>query len=119
MNGFLTSCQALRVAFEDRDTVRFILTSFSRADERPEILSFRWLSCHNQRTIWQVVILERPPCALGKRADLVNAAVLEVDSASGTILSRRFFKSLYSHELRSAIQRDLDNLLEGCKAPRI
>jgi hypothetical protein len=114
----LSAAQALRAAFEDRETVFFILTSFSPADECPRVYSDRWLSEAPQRALWNVVIAEQPPAVLSIARDLINAVFLEVDPSTGAVLGRRFFKSVFCDELQNAVKRDLDILLGGCRAPR-
>lgn len=118
MNGQVTASQALRIAFEDRETIHFILTSFSRADEHPDILSSRWLSGDGHGSAWNIVIIEKPAAVLGSPKDLINAALLELDSATGVILRRTFFKGVFSRELQRAVKQDLGILLEGCRVPR-
>jgi len=94
-------------------TIRFILVNFSRPDEYPRIQSGRWLSEEGQKSIWNIVIIERPPddCSLGR--DLINAVCLEVDSASGSIVGRKFYRNIMGLELQRAIKRELDILRGG------
>lgn len=118
MSTPLSAAQAVRAAFEDRETIFFILTSFSPADECPRIFSDRWLSEAPQRALWNVVIAERPPAVLSIARDLINAVFLEVDPSTGAVLGRRFFKSVFCFELQKAVKRDLGSLLGDCRAPR-
>lgn len=119
MNGPVTASQALKIAFEDRETIHFILTCFARADERPRVSSSRWRSGDDQNSAWNIVIIERPPAVLVKTRDLINAALLEVDAATGMVLGRRFFKGVYGVELQGAVKQDLETLLGGCTDPRM
>jgi hypothetical protein len=119
MKGFLTGCQALRIAFEDRETMHFILTSFAPADERPHIFSSRWRSGDDPNAVWNIVIVERKSAVLAKTQDLCNAALLQVDAAAGVVIGRRFFKGVYRGELQRAVKQDLEILLGGCTDPRM
>jgi hypothetical protein len=119
VNSPVTASQALKIAFEDRETMHFILTSFAPADERPHISSSRWRSGDDQNSAWNIVIIERPPAVFAKTRDLFNAALLQVDPATGMVLGRRFFKSVYGGELQRAVKQDLEILLGGCTAPRM
>ena len=118
MNGLVTAPQALKIAFEDRETMHFILTIFAPADKRPHIFSSKWRSGDDPNAVWKILIVEKPPAAFARTRDLFNAALLEVDTTSGIVLSRRFFKGVYGGELQSAVKQDLEILLGGCTAPR-
>lgn len=117
MRESINPVQALRIAFEDGATIHFILANFSRPDECPRILSGRWLSEEGQKSVWNIVIIERPPDGRGIARDLINAVLLELDSASGTILSRKYYRNILGLELQQAIKRELDILRGGCRVP--
>jgi len=118
VNSPVTASQALKIAFEDRETIHFILTCFARADERPRVSSSRWRSGDDPNAAWNIVIVEKPSAIFVKTRDLINAALLEVDAATGLVLGRRFFKGVYGAELQRAVKPDLEILLGGCTDPR-
>lgn len=99
----MTASQALKIAFEDKETVHFILANFSRAEHRPQIITRKWKSKSNYENKWNVAIIEKIPCFFDQRRKFLNMALLEVDSLQRKILSRQFYKSIYPCELKGIL----------------
>lgn len=99
----MTASQALQVAFEDQETIYFIRAYFSRAEQRPQIITRKWKSKSDHQHKWNVAIIEKNPCFFDQRRKLLNIALLEVDSLRRRILSRQFYKSIYPNELKGIL----------------
>ncbi|MGB8951315.1 MAG: hypothetical protein WCC06_01425 [Candidatus Aminicenantales bacterium] len=96
----MTASQALRIAFEDRETVHFIRTYFMRAEQRPQIITRRWRTKSPNGHTWHIAIIEKTPCFYDQRKKFLNVALLKVDSQKGQILQRQFYKNIFTGELR-------------------
>ena len=92
---------ALRLAWEDPKTIFFIQTSFSHPEQRPEILSRTWITEEGQ---WNVSIIEKSLTLRSSKDSLINVAWVEIDSKSGHIQSRRYFRNIFLSEYQTIIQ---------------
>jgi hypothetical protein len=99
----VAASEALRIALEDSETSYFIKTNFSYPEKSPEIVSRKWISSCDSGYKWNVEIIERiSNSALGIE-EMVNVAIVEVDSSSGRILRRQFFKNIFIYEYQKII----------------
>ncbi len=99
----VNASEALRIALEDSETSYFIKTNFSYPEQSPEIVSRKWISSYDSGYKWNVEIIERiSNSALGIE-EMVNVAVVELDSSSGRILRRQFFKNIFTYEYQKII----------------
>jgi len=97
------SSQALRIALEDSETSYFIKTNFSYPEQSPEIVSRKWLSSYDSGYKWNVEIIERISDSSLGMGEMMNVAIVEVDSSSGNIVRRHFFKSIFICEYQKII----------------
>lgn len=95
--------EALRIALEDSETSYFIKTNFSYPEHCPEIVSRKWLSSYDSGYKWNVEIIERITNSYLGTGEMMNVAVVEVDSSSGRILRRQFFKNIFTYEYQKII----------------
>jgi len=99
----MTASQALQIAFEDKETIHFIQVNFSRAEERPQIITQKWKSKSDHKNKWKVAIIEKIPCFFDQRRKFLNLILLEIDSLQRKILSRQFYKNIYISELKGIL----------------
>lgn len=91
-NG-INSIQALKLVLEDPSTVSFIKAYFSSPEDRPTIITRKYLSRSQTGVKWRVEIIEKSSFFSAKK-ELINLALIDVDSTQGKIIKRRFFRSL-------------------------
>lgn len=91
-NG-INSIQALKLVLEDPSTVSFIKAYFSSPEDRPTIITRKYLSRSQTGVKWRVEIIEKSSFFSAKK-ELINLALVDVDSTQGKIIKRRFFRSL-------------------------
>ncbi|GEM_PF-1369118 len=94
---------ALRIALEDSETSYFIKTNFSYPEQSPEIVSRKWLSSYDSGYKWNVEIIERISNSPQGVSEMMNLAVVEVDSSSGRVIRRQFFKNIFAYEYQKII----------------
>jgi len=99
--------KAFQIALEDPETISFIKTNFSHPEERPEIISRKWLSKNNYGYKWNVEIIEKNPFFQERKAKMLNVALIEIDSRSGKIIKRRFFRSIFFSEYKKLVTQSL------------
>lgn len=102
----LTASMALRIALEDSQTIYFIKTNFSNPEQRPEIISWKWKSRNRAGYSWNVAIVEKPQDSFNKKVELVNIALIEVDSLTGKILKRQFFRNIFAAEFKEKFYKE-------------
>lgn len=102
----ISASEALRIALEDSQTTHFIKTNFSRPEERPEIVSHKWLIREEARAIWNVVLVERPQDSFHRNLKLLNMAIIEVDFLTGKIISRQFLQNILETEFRERFYKE-------------
>jgi len=101
MNGTcLSSRAATRLAWEDPKTVRFIQANFAYPEQRPEILSRAWGS---KEGTWNVSIIEKNPFLKAQKDALITVAWIVIDSRSGEIQKRHYFKNIFYNEYLNLI----------------
>lgn len=101
----IQASRALHVALEDPETVFFIQKNFSLPEEYPEIISRKWSNKDGNR--WYVEIIEKNPFFNRKGVKMINAALIVMDSDSGTIIKRFYFRDLLFHEYIKIISETL------------
>ncbi len=92
---------AMRLAWEDPKTIRFIQTSFSHPEQKPEIFTHTWIS---QEGKWNVSIIEKSLFLKPRKDSLINVAWVEIESESGHIQRRRYFRNIFLSEYKTIIQ---------------
>ena len=101
----IQSSKAFQIALEDPETIFFIKTNFSHPEKYPEIISRKWLSKNNFRYKWNVEIVEKNSFFSIKEGEMVNVALIEVDSNNGRIIKRHFFRNIFFNEYKKAVAR--------------
>ena len=91
-NG-ISSIRALQIAFEDPSIIFFIKTCFSSPEERPTIITHKYLSPSQTGFKWRVEIIEKNSFLTAKK-ELINLALVEIDSTRGKVIKRCFFRSI-------------------------
>lgn len=99
--------RAFRIALEDPATIAFMRKNFSLPEQNPEIISRKWLMKDLEGYRWNVEILEKNPFFLQRKIEMINVALIEIDSHSGKIISRFFFSSLLLDEYTKIISERL------------
>lgn len=97
------ACRALRIALEDYDTSYFIKTNFSYPEQGAKIISHKWISSYDSGYKWNVEIIETASPLLIGETEMMNIAIVEVDSATGKIIRRQFFKNILVSEYQKVI----------------
>jgi hypothetical protein len=110
----LSAEEAVFIAFEDTETARFLKTSFSGPEQKPEIITERRMTKHAHCHFWQVAIIEKPPAAFKVNRPLLNVAHVIIDAFDGKILQRWYLKSVFYEEYHE-FRKSLFVLPEGCK----
>ena len=106
--------QALFLALEDPLTAHFLRTAFAIPEQRPEIVTKRWLIKAGGCSSWHVAIIEKPRPLPGARLPLLNIAHVMVDGLGGKILQRWFLQSVFYREYREFIRQE-SSLRRGCR----
>jgi len=91
-NG-ISSIRALQIAFEDPSIIFFIKSCFSTPEERPTIITNKYLSPGKTGFKWRVEIIEKNSLASAKK-ELINLALVDIDSSQGRVIKRCFFRSI-------------------------
>ena len=110
----LSSEKALFLALEDPLTAHFLRTAFEIPEQRPEIVTKRWLLKAGGYSSWHVAIIEKPRPLLGARPPLLNIAHVMVDGLDGKILQRWFLQSVFYTEYREFMRQE-SSLRKGCR----
>ncbi len=100
--GDITAAAALKIALEDPETSFFIIANFSYPEQRPKIISRKWISRYHSGHKWNVVIIEKMRRSF--KGEMKSVAIIEVDAASGKILRRQFFKNIFAHEYQRIVE---------------
>lgn len=95
--------KAFQIALEDPHMIFFIKANFSHPEERPQIISRKWLSKGNFGYKWNVEIIEKNSLFSRKKVQMINVALIEIDSSSGQIIKRRFFRNIFFEEYRKIV----------------
>ncbi len=114
----LSAEEALFLALEDPQTACFLRTAFSIPEQKPEIMTERWVTKNSCCCFWQVAIIEKPPSALRANLPLLNIAHVMVDARDGNVLRRWFLRSVFYEEYQE-FKRGLFSLHEGCKGQNL
>ena len=101
----IPAVRAFQIALEDPQTISFIRTNFPSPEQCPQITSRRWLSAGNSGFKWNIELLEKRLLSFRKKVDLINVALLEVDTSNGKITSRTYFTNLLMSEYRAYLTR--------------
>jgi len=110
----LSAEKALFLALEDPPTAYFLRTAFAIPEQRPEIMTERWVTKDKFCYFWQVAIIEKPRPALRGNPPLLNIAHVTVDALDGKISQRWFLRSVFYEEYQE-FMKSLFSLHEGCK----
>jgi len=97
------AAKALMIALGDSETSYFMKTNFSCPERNPKILSHKWLSTYDSGYKWNVEIIEKIPDSSQQSARMMNIAIVEVDSSTGKIIRRHFFKNILPCEHQKII----------------
>jgi len=100
----ITSSKALRIALEDSETSYFIKTNFSYPEHKPEIFSHKWISKKGQEYRWNIEIIEKPKLSLKGEGEMLNIALIEIDSKNGRIIRRQYLRSVLASEYRQFLR---------------
>jgi len=108
----IASSKALQIALEDSETSYFIRTNFSYPEQNPKIYSHKWISRNGQRYKWNIEIIEKFKLSLVCEEELLNIALIEVDSNSGKIIKRQYLRNVLASEYKRFLRkkRTADNL---------
>lgn len=89
------------MAWEDPKTIRFIQTNFSYPEQSPEILTQTWVS---EEETWNVSIIEKNLFLKAQKDALITVAWVAIDSRSGEIRRRCYFRNIFFTEFLNLIQ---------------
>jgi len=101
----ISSSRALKIALEDSETSYFIKANFSHPEKNPKILSQKWISKEGKGYKWNVEFIEKHKLFLNSRKEILNIALIEVDSISGRIIKRHYLKYILASEYRKFLKR--------------
>jgi len=101
---FIDSSKAFQIALGDSETIYFIKTNFSHPEKNPEIFSQKWISKTNGGYSWNVAIIEKTKLVYTRKKEVLNVALIEVDSENGRIIRRHYLKNILFSEYRSYIR---------------
>jgi hypothetical protein len=110
----ISADEALFIAMEDARTARFLRAFFSRPEQKPEIVTERWMRKQNSCQFWEVAIIEKPLSAPRPTLAPLNIAHILVDALDGKILGRWYLKSVFYEEYQE-FKRIAGFLPESCK----
>lgn len=108
----INGSKALRIALEDTETYYFIKTNFSYPEQKPEIMSHKWISRNNSGYRWNVEIIEKIRLFFSGESEMINVAFVEIDSFSGKIMKREFFLNIFLSEYKDIKIRDSNDIWE-------
>jgi hypothetical protein len=112
------AAHALRIALEDSEMVAFIKTHFPRPEQKPKIISQKWISITERGWIWNVILVEKPQVPIQEKLEMLNVAIFEIDAQRGKVIRRRFIQNILGQEYKMLIEKMIRSpyiLHEGCK----
>ena len=95
----------LRIALEDVETSHFILTYFSRPEQKPQIISRKKIILHDREFRWLIELIEKVPFCFNGKKEMMNIARIEIDPFCGEIVGRQYFKNLFEDEYRKIVDQ--------------
>jgi hypothetical protein len=110
----LSAEQALFLALEDPQTACFLKTTFTIPEEKPEIVTERWMTRDKRCYSWQVAIIEKPLPGLRANLPLLNIAHIMINALDGKVLQRWFLQSVFYEEY-TEFMSNVFSLHEGCR----
>jgi len=96
----VSGSEALKIACEDLETSHFMKSYFSFPEQKSKIFSSKWISRYHSGFKWNVEIIEKALLPTLKENEMINIAFIEVDSYSGKIINRQYYRSLLLDEYR-------------------
>jgi hypothetical protein len=106
--------RALFQALEDPQTACFLRTAFRMPEQRPEIVTERWVTKDRTFPSWHVAIIEKPPATIRTDQSLLNIAHIILDAHDGKVLQRWYLQRVLDKEYRELTRKEFSRL-GGCK----
>lgn len=95
----------LRIAMEDAETSRFILTHFSQPEQKAHIISRKKMIQNDGKHRWVIELIERVPFCFNGKKEMMNIVRIEIDPFHGEIIRRQYFNNLFEEEYRNIVNQ--------------